>query len=745
MRVTPPGMTAVWLSGDYMGDNRPIARATIQIPNVGYYVPHEQTFTSLLFGGGQYPVELPNIKSVSWNRSVDSDVADCIIELYNTAPLEIGQTPTREFDQLGSYTYNYGTSLNSVAWGHTANDWQGYLVPDRVIRTYEGYGCTPTVAPENDPKMMQSGTWLIDSVEYTHDGLITVKCRDFARLLLDQIIFPPVCPYARYPLYFEHYTQIANLPTIMQGNNRVGLQFNNSSNEPWVGSDGGVYGHYPHDAFDDDPGSYWLSVGNYRGDARFAYEWVQGSCGSTTVTSVTFSVVGGGYQAFLSIIANGDWVPGPIIDYHQDDIGRQKNARVPYLQTMGCPNDGNYTFNCNVPNATMVRVTLYNLPGLGPGPYIYRAAMRSLQVFASYNYTVDNGFHTTGNYSDYTDIVKVICAWGGFYWPLEGGGVMRSDNTIETTTPYEGDPALSWVTPDVQYAERIFGGDATETYNAGQADQQRYLQPGVGRAWGNFEETGTYGIATIPVPQFDKKPLMDCISYVRDIVGFIFYIDEEGGVVWRPPNIWSVGNYLSDSNGGASYIDLGDGTLTRYDRSKRQSRPNFMTLLDENQVLVGLKVSLDSKNVRETIFVATTDGKLGAATKGFNPYPIGLRRIAGWTDQFFATSAECQRMADLVVLRQLFLYRTDTVEIPGYPGIQVDDQVRLSEAVTEEGYIHYVKGISSVLDMEAGNFIYSLQTHWLGDSPDSNWAFDRYVLSPDTQAYLDAVYHGLGI
>ena len=96
-------------------------------------------------------------------------------------------------------------------------------------------------------------------------------------------------------------------------------------------------------------------------------------------------------------------------------------------------------------------------------------------------------------------------------------------------------------------------------------------------------------------------------------------------------------------------------------------------------------------------------------------------------------------MADLIGLRQLFTYRTDKVKIPGNPAIQIDDQVRLFERVTEEGYLHYVESISMEWDAESGKYTYDLGTHWLGETPFTNWTFNPNDLSAETVAYLQAL------
>jgi hypothetical protein len=192
---------------------------------------------------------------------------------------------------------------------------------------------------------------------------------------------------------------------------------------------------------------------------------------------------------------------------------------------------------------------------------------------------------------------------------------------------------------------------------------------------------------------------MDGIQYCRDIVGAIFYIDESGAAVFRLPNLYSPGNWLT--------LNAAPGFTTS------------MYTIDEKQTLMNLSSAISSANVREGVFVSDGSGQLAAISGGYNPNPTGIRRWGGWTDSGFKTQEEMQRMADMITIRQLMTYRKDTVTIPGFPGIQMDDQVRIVEEVTGEAYIHYIAGVSSNLDLDSGSYTYELTTNWLGDSPNS--------------------------
>jgi len=212
----------------------------------------------------------------------------------------------------------------------------------------------------------------------------------------------------------------------------------------------------------------------------------------------------------------------------------------------------------------------------------------------------------------------------------------------------------------------------------------------------------------------------NCVNYVKDIVGYLFFIDEGGGAVFRSPNIWSVGNWIGD--GGPN-----------------SGRTSTIVVIDETQTLMSLGAKLSGRSIREKIFVGNISGQIAAMANGHNPYPSGLRRVGGFTDQHFLTVKECQIMADLIALRQLFTYRTDKVQIPGNPAIQVDDQVRVYERVSEEAFLQYVIGVSMNWSLETGKYTYDLDTHWLGDAAFSSWTFNPTDLSAETQQYLKSI------
>lgn len=772
-----------WLSGDYTGTNRPMQRATIQNFNMLLRnAPGQEKYASAVFGQVARPVELPNIKSIRWNRSVDSDTASCTIVLYNTEPLPLGQIPERHYELgfEGYYTYNRGkTAWSQSKWGHTANGWQGRIVPDRIIRTYEGYGFDPTVKPEADPHMYPSGVWIVDEVVYSTDGLITVQCRDLAKLLIDHIIFPPVVPFPIYPIRFEAFHRVQN-PDIVE-THTTGSQswvrptYDWNSNVPYIGHSA-QYGHAPGDAFDTNPATYWLSIGNGTPNQGYSFEYIQGRFAPGRLQAVKFQAWGGPYRYYISVMENGRWLGNQIVPYDANHpVSAPNGSNIPFVASGTVARDGAIEWRGDIGNASKVRICFTNLFNSGLGRYPYRAGCRSIEVLLGSVQTITTrkhgGYRIEGNFGDYSEIVKKLLAWGGFWWPKD---------------PTDG---------------RILQSTGNYQVQAAPADDA-YLK--AGRIWGDIEMSRTSGIEgnVLDVPIWDKKPLMDGITYIKDILGFNFFIDEIGGAVFRSPNIFSLGNYVSltgihtGETAQERLTRIGTEVFTRqrtFDSVRRsvdlikygntwqhfeplpvnpaQDEPFLVDLtkamervnaifdnrgvplatakisnrtseyvtIDERQTLIGLTATLSSRNVRERTFVANTTGKVGAVSAGWNPYPSGQRRVAQWTDQHFKSNREAQVMADMIALRQLFTYRTDAVTIPGYPAIQIDDQVQLLESTTEEGYMHYVKGISSDWDLETGKWTYELETHWLGERPFDKWVFNPYNLSAETQAFLGAI------
>lgn len=727
MRNVSTATTNAWNNPAKVGDIRPFVRATIQRLDVRFTTYNLRStvgrwsgergrgkFAVALLGQVDRPVELKNIKSVQWNRSVEQDIATCKITLWNTQQVHLGaaldDVDPEEFERPGFYTYNRGDSGNP--WGYEKNDWRYRIMPDRIIRTYEGYGRDLDECPEKDENLYPSGVWRIDDVQYTTEGLIQLECRDIGSILQDQILFPPVVPFHEYPITFKTLTDGKNGRPPEVQNNEWDRElsdwhlpnYDTDSNQAWVGSgrddfgvpivgpNGSIRGHHGRDAFDADRHTYWLSVGHEKPTRRSSYEWVQGKFGARDVFGVKVKTWGGPYRIYVSVFADGEWKGRWNIPYRPDDGDPDNGSKIKFMtsRSVGKGEEISIKLPKKIRNATKVRITVHELYNVGVGSMRFRAGIREVRVATDMERVPDNGTHLEGNYKDYSDIVRWLLSWGGWYWPTANHRYNKfkySDNTTITVDP--------------------------------DTDFDLFPPQRGGNIWGVIKNTGTYGVYDHGIEIWDKKPILDGIKYVKDIVGFNFYIDETGGAVWRRPNIYEKNNYVYPLTGGPE-----------------TSTSNDSILIDEDTTLLEMTATISSKNVRERVFVANSNGKFGAVVRGYNPAKSHLRRVAGWTDENFETDRECKTMAKTIAMRQMLTYRENTLTIPGNPAIQIDDQIRIRERITGEQFRHYVKSITSDWDAETGKWTYQLQTHWLGDDPGGVWWYNADTLDDVERMYL---------
>jgi hypothetical protein len=301
----------------------------------------------------------------------------------------------------------------------------------------------------------------------------------------------------------------------------------------------------------------------------------------------------------------------------------------------------------------------------------------------------------TGNISDYTDIIKLFAAWAGFFW----------------WNPDDPDPIL----------------DAWGSIR--------------GRVWGDFEYSGAWPVepSYIDEAEWDGLSIMECINKIKEITGFIFFVDSNGGVVWRSPNIWKAGNYVA-FNG---------------------YQEEFIPLIDEKKVLLDYGVTVDDQNLRSRILVSSKPNEESGILYGeYIPHFAteerierftledlellgGQERIMAIADYPFLNQAEVDKFAWLTALWIHWSLRKSRFRIPGMVALEPDDQVRIHERVSSEVYVHYITGISSTMDMNAGTWFMDVDTHWLGEGPSENWIVSRNDLedSPTLLEWLIKAGH----
>lgn len=728
MRAITEHTDTAWRSETKLGSQRYTCRATIQkmwmssrpyntddAPGGDYDNERSRKghFRDFIFGPPTGLNELRNIKQCNWSRSVDRDVAECTLTLLNTDILPYNvEDDSDDFEYAGLMSPTRGDNTAANArWGYNdQTGWNDSIVPDRVVKTYEGYGGDPDVPPGFDENLYLTGTWMIDEVTYTAAGDISIAMRDLGRLLIDHISFPPVVPWDDYPLAFSTIRSDGIDGRAPTGGswNRPGVSTVKSSNELYIGSGivdtpayvgagGSVEGHKPIHGIRGESGEYWLSTGQE--STTDVVWWQEDFSNPQDMAAVRVHPFGGPYRVYISLMVGGQWVGKKKVPYRVTTEGVDLDADIKFVKSdvidKGLPYD--IVLNRRYKNVQKVRVTFTGLRRLMASSYPWRAGLRDFRCYtgnyASLGYDMSGTIlRPVGNIRDFTDIVKWCCAWAGFYWPEDD-----AENSISYTREVDWDP--------VHY-----------TYDARDPILPK------GRVWGTFQKTGTSPIADLTAENFDKQPLLEVIQYVRNIINFLFFIDEAGGVVWRLPNLYSLGNWVSPHH---------------LENRLHPERVDDIVEIDEEETLNDYRTRLSSRNARERIFVGDSMGKYGAAIKGHAPVKAGLVRIAGWTDQHFQSNREALVAADMIAARQMFDWRRSKAVINANPAIQCDDQVRFWERTTNETFYHYVIGIDSSGDMDAGTWEYNLETHWLGEDPTDAWVFNPDQLDVATQQYLD--------
>lgn len=292
--------------------------------------------------------------------------------------------------------------------------------------------------------------------------------------------------------------------------------------------------------------------------------------------------------------------------------------------------------------------------------YVYGPFLASEGNIPSFWFGALPGTYSTnlpGNYTDYADIVSDFLLWSGFY--LQGA----------TVSPAQRPPVF-----------------------------------------GIIEYTGAYDtVGPIPPDTFDKKQIIDIIKQLRDTVGFIFRVREDGSVQFTPPNIWQSGNYYSD------------GTRT----------PEIPVISETLSMTDYIQTSTD-QTLRSQIIVSPVDPYLFGGHPNLvtvtSLIPPGIESLRGMvkpamigTPLNVPISTEDQNL--LAEIQALFCWlgvRTGQVSCAADPAICPDDQIWIYERSTGETNIHYVVGVHTEHDLDTGSWIATYTTQWMGGQ--SQWA-----------------------
>lgn len=781
----------IWKSGFYAGESQPCSRVTVE-PDWFLHTTGKRYGSSnlgpyrwfQLKDNSQTEIELPNIKTIQWDRSIDQSVATCNIDIYNQKTINLDQSTPDEvlpgvFGNPGHYTPEHGVSPEAQAlWGHQTNAWEGVLVPNALLRTYQGYGGHDKTLADavEDGNLLITGLWLIDTVTTGSDGVIHVSCRDVGKLLTDQQLYPPLVPKDKYPAKFCRYRMInrriknrervedeVNVTPVVSGtapipvadnpqaagywmlrNNGQVFAFGDArrkklnSTSPNYGSPtyGGAASNVNAIAINGLPSGgmgYWVMWSNGRVMAYGAAEWY-GDLAHQQLHARDFAPTPSG-QGYWILTQNGNvHAFGDAVDHGGVAVTGSNYAQS--IESHPTDPDGYWIMKEEGQVTAVGSLSTYSInPVLGggtpSGTAPYGIALQRDEYFTRIRRTSTGdgywivsgsgkvrGFGDAGHYGQ--DNHANTKRWAAnLYWDLipywgnnQGYGLPSSFDVFHQFGPsweHFGsiEEEVQWIRKPGNYRDyanivrRLLRWSGWVLHDPDHPSNQP------APVFGSIESTGAFSPECLPEDMFDKKPVIDAITQIKEIVGYLFYINEEGAAQFKTPNWWSPGNF--DENGNA--VD---------------------EIPDLNEIInvTGYQAASNDTDLRSEIIIATedpVDGLLqgGKATR-FLPFSAdllrGMVKPAMWTNDVFQSFEEQLVMAELIALHIWFSKRTGSVTLAANPNIQIDDQVRVYERVSSDTFIHYVRGQSMTHDLDSGSFTMTLTTHWLGD--DDDWALD---------------------
>jgi hypothetical protein len=363
--------------------------------------------------------ELPNVKVVNIDRSIETDAGTCKITIYNQWMYDNGAVPEDLTDQgnralTGYFTPTRGQSPESqVRWGHGTNEWEDVLVPNAIVRTYQGYGGHSKTISEavEDGNLILSGVWLIDEVTISTDGMLNINCRDMAKLLIEQQLFPPLVPSSKYPLTYYRWVYesfaiqaaakaVTSSSTVSVKSGIKRCIYDDSEVDRWYGDNTRLNGHAGIDSLDGNTQTYYLSVGNSGPDRDFSTVWIQYACGEY-MNSIYVHPWAGNYEMYVSVYENGAWQGTSTVPYDESELyGNQPTvvdtgADIPYVQKFGVPwEKGQWYQLPRFYKADYVRISFRHLAYSGIGPWYYRGGVREFKIRASTSTTVKTASST---------------------------------------------------------------------------------------------------------------------------------------------------------------------------------------------------------------------------------------------------------------------------------------------------------------------------------------------------------------
>lgn len=699
----------------------------------------------------QVEVEVPNVTKIDWDRSQKADAATCTITVANVQT-SVASVQAGSSGVAGYYTWAHGQPDAQARWGQTPNSWWEVLVPNALLRTYEGYGGynvdgTPMsiASAVAGGYLYLTGLWLIDDVRVGTDGIMTITCRDMAKLLIEQLVFPPFSPGpAWYPIAFKRWVYAQHIAPA------VPVYDFTDPIESGQGPEGPKY--VTDIALSADGLGYWV-VGTDGGVFTFGRTSFFGSRGTEAdpapMTSIVADPLNHGYWICN---ADGDvYTFGQVLYYGGSPVGAEGTivAMVAHPNGRGywlVGDDGKvYEFGDaahfgDEPNTSGRPIVDMAATATGLG-YWLLADDGAIFTFG------DAPFHGSASVGlDLATGMAIHASGWGYHIVTIAGNVYAFGNAeIESangdwaaTQPILNDPIFSITSMPTGNGYLLVGGDGgvfsfgdapfwgslpgdfrwEEKLDGNYRDLADVVSAllmwsgwlaydgdgGEANVYGNIETTGTYLEEDIPVDTFDRRSPIDGINAMREIVNYGFWIDEEGAAHWESMNFYTYGNFL----------DTGEHVETLVEIDERYVLSDYaVSYADQGQVRSELVISSHDPTVGLDD-VVTTRLKLGPGVYGTD-LVRGMVRPYLWFNEHWASATQQETLANRIADLIIFSLRRGTVRCVANPRVQINDQVRIYERITAETFVHWVEGIKSTHDIQSGEWLYDITTSWLGE------------------------------
>jgi hypothetical protein len=222
---------------------------------------------------------------------------------------------------------------------------------------------------------------------------------------------------------------------------------------------------------------------------------------------------------------------------------------------------------------------------------------------------------------------------------------------------------------------------------------------GLPAVYGNIESTGAYNDERLPLEMFDKKPVIDPISQLAEIVNYRIGDDEDGAFFFTTKNIYNFGNFYLDGTWTPEIVEF-DERWNLFDLTEKGT-----LAYDRSEIVISTEDPTDALDTTVTTrFVPPNVDRLR-----------GMFRPLLWFNGAFTNAEEQRVMAELIAVQLYLRQRQVQLVGPSHPGINRNDQVRVYERATGSTWIYYLQSKHVTWDRKSGKAVMRCDAHWLGD------------------------------